>query len=598
MPSIQSHPLLTLWRSKPTLQAQSVKGIVFSCLYKLFDIAPEILIGVAVDMVVKRDQSFLARFLNTSEFSLILAALGALTFVIWALESYFEYLQKVTWRNISQKVQHHLRLDGCRAALSYDLGWFENESTGQFVTTLNEDVNQLERFLDGGMSSIIQLICSTILVSAVFFFVSPLIAVFALLPVPVIGAWSYLFQKKLLPLYQNIRSASELIASRLSSIFAGILTVKSFHRESAELDALGRLSDKYVKANEKAIRTSSAFTPTVRIFILLGYLTTLLIGGHLCFKGELGVGAYSTLVFLTQRLLWPFTMLADVVDQYQRAMASLNRILRLQDQADHIEDSSPGNTSQFPDQIDHLRLEGVSFRYPRETLKLTLTDINLEASRGQVIGICGETGSGKSTIVKLILRYYKPTSGTITIAGIDVSCMPPLAVRKLIAFVSQDNFLFDTSIRENILYGNPEASDAELLRVTRECRLDDWLTELPHGLDTLIGERGVKLSGGQRQRIALARALIKGAPILILDEATSAIDSDTEKDLSDMIYGLANHKIIVAIAHRLSTIQHAHRIYVLGRDGQIAESGTHEKLVEQSGGVYQKLWNIQWQGRS
>ena len=592
MPSIRSHPLLTLWRSKPSLQAQSVKGIVFSCLYKLFDIAPEILIGVAVDMVVKRDQSFLARFLNTSEFGLILAALGVLTFVIWALESYFEYLQKVTWRNISQKVQHHLRLDGCKAALSYDLGWFENESTGQFVTTLGEDVNQLERFLDGGMSSIIQLLCSTILVSAVFFFVSPLIAVFALLPVPVIGAWSYLFQKKLLPLYQNIRSASELIASRLSSIFAGILTVKSFHRESAELAALSKLSDKYVKANEKAIRTSSAFTPTVRIFILLGYLTTLLIGGHLCFQGELGVGAYSTLVFLTQRLLWPFTMLADVVDQYQRAMASLNRILKLQDHADHIEVNS-GSTSQFPDHIDHLRLEGVSFRYPRETLKLTLTDIHLKASRGQVIGICGETGSGKSTIVKLILRYYMPTSGTITIAGVDVSRVPPLAVRKLIAFVSQDNFLFDTSIRENILYGNPEASETELLRVARECRLDDWLAELPDGLDTLIGERGVKLSGGQRQRIALARALIKGAPILILDEATSAIDSDTEKDLSDVIYGLAKHKIIVAIAHRLSTIQHAHRIYVLGRNGQITESGTHEELVRKSGGVYHKLWNIQ-----
>lgn len=595
------HPLLTLWSSRPELQAQGIKGIVYSCLYKLFDIAPEILIGVAVDTVVKQEHSFLARLLGTTDFSTILGALGLLTFIIWSLESFFEYLQKVTWRNLAQKVQHLLRLGGCEAALSYNLAWFENESTGQFVTTLNEDVNQLERFLDGGLSSIIQLICSTICVSAVFFYISPIIALFALLPVPIIAGWSYLFQKQLKPKYQTIRTASELIASKLSGIFAGILTVKSFHRESQELTELSELSTQYVAANHNAIRTSSAFTPTVRIFILLGFLTTLLIGGHLCFAGELGVGAYSALIFLTQRLLWPFTTMADVVDQYERAMSSLNRILGLIHHPQYIENKlPPKSTLSLPSAPDQLCLHDVSFHYPeppdkapQTQPKWILSKINLEAGQGQVIGICGETGSGKSTLIKLILRYYEPTSGTITLSGIDLAQSSPRQMRELTAFVSQDNHLFDTTIRYNLLYGNPQASGAELEHVIKQCRLHHWISNLPHGLDTVIGERGVKLSGGQKQRLALARALLKNAPILILDEATSAIDSDTEKDLSGVIYELAAERIVIAIAHRLSTIQHAHQIYVLGSTGTIAESGTHQELLALPQGIYRGLWNLQ-----
>lgn len=597
--SSTKHPLLRLWATKPHLQAQGVKGILYSCLYKLFDIAPEILIGVAVDMVVKQEKSFLAQLLGTSEYYVILGALGAITFIIWSLESFFEYLQKITWRNLSQKVQHILRLDGCSAVLSYKLGWFENESTGQFVTTLNEDVNQLERFLDGGLSSIIQLICSTVLVSAVFFYLSPIIAIFALMPVPVIAGWSYLFQKKLKPKYKLVRSASEHIASKLSNIFSGILIVKSFHQEQAELDELRQLSHGYVDANQDAIRTSSAFTPTVRIFILLGYLTTLLIGGHLCFTGQLGVGAYSALVFLTQRLLWPFTTLADVVDQYERAMASLNRILNLTHHPSQIENQTTQNIS-LPHPTE-LILKNICFSYPQishslhpasQPQKPVLNNVSLEAHQGQVIGICGETGCGKSTLIKLILRYYEPTSGSIMVSGVPLSHTSPSQIRQLSAFVSQDNYLFDTTLRKNLLYGYRQASDQELDRVIHQCRLHHWISSLPHGLDTVIGERGVKLSGGQKQRVALARALLKAAPIVILDEATSAIDSDTEKDLADVIYNLALSKIVLAIAHRLSTIQNAHRIYVLARNGTIAESGTHHELLKH-GGLYQHLWNIQ-----
>ena len=597
------HPLLTLWSTKPELRVQGIAGIIYSCLYKLFDIAPEILIGVAVDTVVKQQNSFLARLLNTDDFSTILGALGALTFVIWSLESFFEYLQKITWRSLSQKVQHQLRLDGCSAALSYGLSWFEHESTGQFVTTLNEDVNQLERFLDGGMSSIIQLICSTICVSAVFLYISPIIALFALLPVPIIAGWSYLFQKQLKPKYRAIRTTSELIASKLSGIFSGILTVKSFHQERTELAELSKLSTAYVNANENAIRTSSAFTPTVRIFILLGFLTTLLIGGHLCFAGELSVGAYSALVFLTQRLLWPFTTMAEVMDQYERAMSSLNRILSLTDHPDHVEDqTTPTNPLTLPTQPKHLSLTDVSFYYPQSTSHQhkahpstwSLSQINLEVRRGEFIGICGETGSGKSTLIKLIMRYYQPTAGTITLDGVKLSQTSPHQMRQCCAFVSQDNYLFDTTIRQNILYGNPQATSQALNQVTTQCRLNTWVESLPHGLDTVIGERGVKLSGGQKQRIALARALLKNSPILILDEATSAIDSDTEKDLSTVIYQLATDRIVIAIAHRLSTIQQAHRIYVLSRHGTIAEHGTHQELLSIPHGIYQHLWNLQW----
>ena len=595
----KNHPFIRLWLKRKEWRKISILGALFSFLNKVFDIAPEILIGVAVDLVVQKEQSFLARFLGTENTTTLLLILGAITFVIWSLESGFEYLQQLTWRGLAQKVQHALRMEAFSQSLHYDLQWFEKETTGNYVTTLGEDVNQLERFLDGGVDTIIQLVCSTFLVGLVFFYISPLIAVLSLIPMPFIVLWSRYFHKKLLPLYMKTRQASQEIAMRLSNVFSGIIVVKSFHQEHTEIEKLQKLSHAYVTANHKAIATSSAFTPTVRIFILLGFLATLLVGGYLCLKGDLAVGSYSALVFLTQRLLWPFTSLADIVDHYQRAMASTARIMNFLHNNKHQESiSSPAAKETLPTLASakdlSLSFENVSFHYGSSQNPLVLSHINIKADLGEVIGICGETGGGKSTLMKLLLRFYEPTQGGIFLGGHNLKDFTPRQVREHVALVSQENFLFDGTIEENLRYTGTEVSAKALEAVLEQCKLTQWVNSLPQGLKTSIGERGMKLSGGQKQRLALARALLKKAPILVLDEATSAIDNDTERDLSAAIYNLSHQHITFLIAHRLSTLRYAHRIYVLS-EGTIKESGTHTELT-QNPGIYQQLWDIQTSG--
>ena len=587
------HPFVRLWLKRRQWRKVSALGALFSLLNKIFDIAPEILIGVAVDLVVQKEQSFLARFLGTEDVFILLLAMGTLTFVIWSLESCFEFLQQLTWRRLAQRVQHALRMEAFSQSIHHDLAWFEAETTGNYITTLNEDVHQLERFLDGGINTIIQLICSTFLVSLVFFYISPLIAFLSLLPMPLIALWSRYFHKKLLPLYQKTRSASQEIATRLSNVFSGIIVVKSFHQERSEMRTMERLSQAYVDAHHRAIKTSSAFTPTVRIFILLGFLSTLLVGGYLCVEGDLAVGSYSALVFLTQRLLWPFTDLANIVDQYQRGMASTARIMNFIGSAPHRTSTAASSTPTQPPIPQNLSLsfQNVGFRYAPPPQPLILHGIDLEARTGEIIGLCGSTGGGKSTLMKLLLRFYQPSQGRILLGERDLTHYAPLEVRQHIALVSQDTFLFDGTLEENIKYGNAHASLPELEEVLMICKLKEWIHSLPAGLRTPIGERGMKLSGGQKQRLALARALLKKAPILVLDEATSAIDNDTERDISSAIYSLAHQHITVLIAHRLSTLRHAHRIYVLEK-GTISQSGTHDELVRHPG-TYQQLWSIQ-----
>ena len=412
---------------------------------------------MAVDLVVKRESSFLARTLGTTETSDLLWILGGLTLVIWCLESFFEYLQSLCWRRLAQRVQHALRLEAFSQAVHRDLAWFEQETTGNFVTTLGEDVHQLERFLDGGMNHIIQLICSTVLISAVFFYISPLIAVISLLPLPLIALWSRYFHRKLLPLYQRTRAASQDIAMALSNAFGGIVVVKSFQKEHHEIQKLQELSRRYVKANNHAIATSSAFNPTVRLLILAGFLCTLIVGGFMCLRGDMSVGSYSALIFLTQRLLWPFTTLAEVVDQYQRAMASTARIMKFihlphHPSSERFSACAPPDVScgpsSFPtgDSLTSTRVSAstsspsssvitsvtyhdVGFTYPNYASgessvhsypsplppagdlssapssipAPTLSGINITAHRGEVIGICGATGGGKSTLIKLLM---------------------------------------------------------------------------------------------------------------------------------------------------------------------------------------------------
>lgn len=561
-----------------------IKATSWSILNKLFDIAPEILIGIAVDLVVKRDQSLLARYVAEPLHQLLI--LGGATLLIWVLESFFEYLMSVQWRGLAQSVQHSMRMDAWNQVQSQDLRWYEDQKSGNLVAILNDDVNQLERFLDTGASELIQLLTSTILVGGVFFYLSPMIGFLAMLPIPIVFLGSNYFQNKLQQRYTRVREASGALSGRLSANLRGLITIQSFTAEALERDNIARESTRYLEANRHAIALSSAFIPVIRMAILAGFLFTLVLGGQMALEGTLAVGAYSVLVFLTQRLLWPFTRLAQTLDQLERARASTRRILELIQTPIRILDR-PGAKALSGCQ-GRVELDNVTFRYGE---KPVLDQISMTLPPGTFIGLVGPTGAGKSTLVKLLMRFYDCSEGAIRVDGHDVRDLTLESLRRNVAYVSQEVFLFDASIEENIRYAVQGASLEQVRAAAQAAGAESFILELESGYQTRVGEGGVKLSGGQRQRISIARALLKNAPILVFDEATSAVDNETEAAIQESLERVRAGHTVIVIAHRLSTIRHADRIYVL-EGGRIAQAGAHEALVQQPG-LYQRLWSIQ-----
>lgn len=578
--------LARLLRYARGYRRQIIAATTCSIINKLFDIAPEILIGVAIDVVVNQEESFVAGLgFETAQEQI--TVLAVLTFFIWAGESLFEYLFQILWRNLAQRLQSDLRQDAYEHAQRLDMSFFEARSSGQLVATMNDDVNQLERFLDGGANAMIQVLVTVIAVGAVFFVLSPLIALLAFTPIPLIIWGAFYFQRKAGPLYADVREKVGDLSSRLANNLGGIATIKSFTAEQREAARLKQSSEAYVEANRRAIRISSAFIPVIRMAILAGFLATFTVGGMMALEGTLNVGAYGVLVFLTQRLLWPLTGLAEVIDLFERAMASTRRILDLLAEPVHVRDEG-GKPLQTPVKGD-VTFENVSFHYPASGAGIR--DISLNVPAGNTLALVGATGSGKSTLVKLLLRFYDPSNGEIRIDGQPVRELSLNSLRGAIGLVSQDVYLFEGSIRENLAYGNPRATEAEIIEAARTAEAWSFIESLPEGLDTPVGERGVRLSGGQRQRLSLARALLKDPPILVLDEATSAVDNETEAAIQRSLKRIGHNRTVIMIAHRLSTIVEADAIAVI-ENGKVQELGTHRELLEQ-GGAYAKQWQVQ-----
>ena len=560
------------------------RGIVYSILNKLFDLAPPVLIGVAIDIVVEGSDSFLGS-LGILDRRRQLVVLAFLTFAIWAMESLFDYLAAVTWRNISQDVEHSLRTDAFKNVLGLDLQYFENKSSGRLMAVLNDDVNQLEKFLDTGANKLLQTITTVIVIGGTFLYISPLIAIFAFIPIPVIIFGSFRFTKTIASRYTRIRDAIETLNANLSNSLSGILTVKSFNREEREFIRISDSSVEVKSANYHAIRLSAAFIPIIRIAILFGFTATLLIGGFMALEGDINVAMYSVLLFITQRLLWPLTELGDTFDLYQRAMASFRRINTLKNTQPEIKNGDIESNGIN----EKIRLKKVNFSYVEDFP--VLNDVSLSIQKGSTTAIVGSTGSGKSTLIKLLLRLYDVDSGQIMFDDADIKDLEVHSLRKNIGLVSQDIFLFEGTVFDNISYGNLDATEEEIWQAAKLSESDEFINLLPNKKETVVGERGQKLSGGQRQRISIARAILKNPEILILDEATSAVDNETEAAIQRSLDTLKDGRTVVAIAHRLSTIRNADIIYVLEK-GEIVESGTHDELVNLNK-VYANLWNVQ-----
>ena len=424
-----------------------------------------------------------AQLLGVEDREQQLLILGAATAVVWILESLTQYLSERIWRTLSQDLQHDLRLEAYRHVQDLELAWFEHRASGRLLTILNDDVNQLERFLDIGAEKIVLTAVNVVAVGAVFVIISPLLALLAFLPIPVIIGGSLLFQRRLGPRYEAVRERAGRLGGLIGGNLGGIATIKAFGAEDREAARVAEASVDYAQANRDAITLSAGFVPLIRMAILVGFLVTLVLGGHMALNGTLEIGLYSVLVFMTQRLLWPLTELGETLDLYQRGVASIRRILDLIDVPIGVAPGAaelPALAAGAGTPSRAVRFDDVAFAYGDG--RPVLDGLSLAIGAGETHAIVGATGAGKSTVVKLLLRLYDAQSGSVTVDGVEVADLSFASLRGAIGYVGQDTFLFDGTVAENLRYGAPDADDAALRRAAELAEAHEFVMALPQRL--------------------------------------------------------------------------------------------------------------------
>ena len=517
------------------------------------------------------------------------AFLAGLGVVIFGFESLFEWGFQSGFMRVAQNAQHDLRVDTYDSVQRREMAFFERHRLGETMSMLNDDVNQLERFLNTGFNNLLQLLVLFLFCGAILMSTSWQLALVGLIPVPLIILGSFGYQRLISPRYQVVRERVGSLASRLENNLSGMMVIKSFTAEDFESQRVREVSDSYRQANTEAIRLSSVYVPLIRMAIAIGFGGVLWLGSKWVLEGKdwLTVGELVLFSMMIQRMLWPLTRLGVTLDEYERAKAAARRTFTLLTTESEIRDRPD---VRVPESVSgHLRFENLSFRYG--DAGNVIANLTASIAAGKVIGIAGTTGAGKSTLVKLLLRLYEPSDGHIYLGDQEIRDIPLKDLRRAIALVSQEVYLFHGTIFENIAYAQPDASFEDVQRAARLAEFDAFASSLPEKYQTLVGERGIRLSGGQRQRLSLARAILKDSPIVVLDEATSAVDNETERAIQQNLSKITQGKTALIVAHRLSTIRHADEIWVL-EEGQIVERGSHDALLEQ-GGRYLDLWRVQ-----
>jgi ATP-binding cassette subfamily B protein len=560
-----------------------------SVVNKVFDLMPPLLVGWVIDAVRGEAPAWMRWLARTDDAWSLAIFLSVLTVVIFGIESFFEWLLDLGFKRLAQRVQHDLRLKAYDHLQRREMAYFESQRTGDTLAILSDDVNQLERFLNTGFNEILQLGVLFVFSGAILFTTSWQLALIGMIPIPFILWGSRRYQKLVGPRYAKMRDEAGLLGSRIENNLGGIAVIKSFSAEDDELQRVAENSEAYRNANFNSIKLSAMYVPLIRMLVALGFGGTLLLGSYWVLKGNgmITVGELVLFSMMIQRLLWPITRLGATFDSYERAKASARRIFGLLDVFATIKD--PEHPAKMGKARGDLHFSHVDFDYGNGVP--VLTDLDFEVKAGETIGIAGTTGSGKSTLVKLLLRFYDVSAGKISLDGTDIRQLKLDDLRRNIALVSQDVYLFHGTIGENIAYGLPGASAEAVAAASKAAQLHDFVMSLPDGYKTFVGERGIKLSGGQRQRLSIARAILKDAPVLILDEATSSVDTETERAIQENLNRFAQGRTALVVAHRLSTIRQAHRILVIDQ-GRVAEQGTHDELIAK-GGIYADLWRVQ-----
>ncbi|MEM7482926.1 MAG: ABC transporter transmembrane domain-containing protein [Acidobacteriota bacterium] len=585
----RAHPLARFLGYASPYRRQIQLASICSVVKKLFDLAPPFIIGAAINIVASKGSTTLAALgLVTVQSQLLLLA-GA-TVVVFSFESLFQYLNSRMWRTISQEVQRDLRLDAYARVQNIALAKLDEQSLGEVAVPLTDNINQIELFIDSGADSILQLATNAVMMITIYIFVAPGIAWIAALPVPLLIWRTFHYERVARPLYAEVEQQASMLNKQIINNVMGLSTIRSFSAEDHEIARIHDLSQAYVDANRPAIKEYAAFIPSFRFPVLAAFSGVLIVGGLSAAAGTMTIGSFTLVLYLVQRFLFPFKELGGLVDSYQKAMAAIERVFTLFEMP--VGPQSGTQVLPLESVRGEIVFDRVSFSYDEEIE--ILRDFSLRVPAGETAAVIGMTGVGKSSIIKVLLRFYEFGSGQITLDGHDIRSLRLGDLRGAISLVSQDLFLFEGTVYDNIAYGTFDCTEQDVHEAARIAAADGFIQALPNSYRTLIGERGANLSTGQRQRICLARAVVKlkQAPVFILDEATSSVDSETEAVIQKALTLLSHGRTTVIVAHRLSTVRDAHQIYVLGSGGRILEQGKHADLLAMDG-YYARLWRVQ-----
>ncbi len=469
------------------------------------------------------------------------------------------------------------------------LRYYHDKQTGQLMSRATNDTATFESLIAHVVPDMAANILILIGVTSILFFLDPLLAVLTFIPVPFLVWGGFLFSRKIQPNFKAAQSTLADLNSTLQDNISGMKEIQVFNRQADEKARVQGRARTYAAAILRALKLSAIFHPAVEAFGSLGTVIVVGFGGYLALEGRLAVPDIVGFLLYLNLFYQPIASLARVTEDLQMALAGADRVFEVLDTESDVADS-PGAVA-VPRGAGEVVFDRVSFSYlPTAPV---LQDVSFRAAPGEMIALVGPTGVGKTTIISLIARFYDTNSGSILLDGRDIRTMTLASLRDQVSIVLQDIFLFNGTVAENIAYGSRNATEADILNASRIARAEDFILKMPEGFDTRIGERGVKLSGGQKQRLAIARAVLRDTPILIMDEATASVDVETEALIQQAIQELAGSRTIIVIAHRLSTVKRADRILVV-KEGLIAESGTHEELLA-AGGLYSTLCRAQFQ---
>ncbi|NMH72659.1 ABC transporter ATP-binding protein [Bacillus sp. RO2] len=552
-------------------------SLIFLLLVTVITVIYPVILQVTIDEVIEKQQFEYVPYI----------ALGFIG--LMALKGLFTYFNQFLGDLFGIRSVYRLRNELYEKLQFLPFRYYDNAKTGDLMSRLTADVEGFRFFLSFGFAELIRFVLLVTISLGLMFYYSVALTFVTLLAMPFLAFVTYRFDKRVHPAFRGIRKSFGKLNTNVQENISGINTVKSLSREDYQIN---KFNNSNVDYKEKYITTSNVWAKFFPLMEFIGnacVVGLLGFGGYLVITGQLSEGKLVAFFSLVWYIVWPIANLGFVINQFSQAKASGERLLEILEAEEDIQDAP--DAKDAPNLNGHVTFEDVTFRYPNED-KTALENVSFDALPGKQIGLIGATGSGKTSITQLITRFYEPQSGRILIDGEEVNKYSLYSLRNQIGFVLQESFLFSSTIKSNIAYGRPNASMEEIVRAAKMAQAHDFIMELPDGYDTMLGERGMGLSGGQKQRIAIARALILDPSILVLDDATSAVDMQTEFNIQRELKAALAGRTTFIIAHRISSLKHADEILVL-EEGKVVERGTHDELVQKNG-AYRRIYDIQY----